>query len=145
MRLSAAVRADPTMKIQAKRWRGKRRDSRSSGRRRVIEQLEPRLVLTWGAIPPASIVVPHTSTSVTSVVLVNNDATRTAQITSNEVDYYSFTATATGNYLLSATTPSSDLDPVLGLYSATGQRLAYNDDIAPGANPDSRLAVSLRA
>jgi hypothetical protein len=112
-------------------------------RRLAIEALEDRLVLTWVGVPPASIALP---TSFVAVSLNSqNDATLTATIASTEVDYYSFTAATSGSYTISTATPSSSLDTVLGVFSATGQRLAYNDDISYPTNTDSRLAIKLTA
>ncbi len=114
----------------------------SRGRKLAIESLEPRLALTWAGVPPAAITPPAGALAVT---LSSNDATGTASIASTEVDYYSFTATASGSYVISATTPSSSLDTVLGVFSSTGQRLAYNDDISYPSNTDSRVTINLTA
>jgi hypothetical protein len=114
----------------------------NGGRRLCIENLEERLALTWAGVPPTSIVPPSTAVAVT---LTSNDATGTASIASSEVDYYSFTAGASGSYAISATTPSSSLDTVLGVFSSTGQRLSYNDDISYPSNTDSRVALNLTA
>jgi hypothetical protein len=61
------------------------------------------------------------------------------------VDYYSFTATRTSSYTISATTPASNVDTVLGVFSSNGARLAYNDDIVYAANTDSRVTMNLTA
>jgi hypothetical protein len=115
---------------------------KGSGRRLCIETLEPRLALTWSGIPPVAITPPSNAVGVT---LSSNDATGTASIATTEVDYYSFTATATGSYVISATTPSSSVDTVLGVFSSTGQRLSYNDDISYPSNTDSRVTMYLTA
>jgi hypothetical protein len=107
-----------------------------------MEALEPRLALTWAGVPPLSITPPTNAVSVT--LNSQGDATGTASIATTEVDYYSFTATSSGSYMISATTPSSNLDTVIGVFSASGQRLSYNDDIS-GTNYDSRLTVNLSA
>src|SRR4051812_36834473 len=114
----------------------------SGGRRLCIENLEQRLALTWAGVPPTSIIPPSTAVAVT---LTSNDATGTASIASTEVDYYSFTAGASGSYTISTSTPSSSLDTVLGVFSSTGQRLSYNDDISYPSNTDSRVTLSLTA
>lgn len=111
-------------------------------RRLRMESLEPRLALTWAGVPPSSITPPTNDVALT--LNSQGDATGTASIATTEVDYYSFTATSTGSYTISATTPSSNLDTVIGIFSATGQRLAYNDDLA-GANTDSRITLNLTA
>jgi hypothetical protein len=114
-----------------------------SGRRLSMELLEARLALTWVAVPPASIPVPTDAVTVT--LNSQNGATGAASIASSEVDYYSFATTTTGSYTISTATPSSGLDTVLGIFSATGQRLAYNDDISYPTNTDSRMTVTLTA
>src|SRR3954471_8910271 len=113
-----------------------------SSRRLCLESLEQRLALTWAGVPPVAIAPPSTAVGVT---LVSNDASGSATIASTEVDYYSFTATTTGSYVISATTPSSSLDTVLGVFSSTGQRLGYNDDISYPSNTDSRVTINLTA
>jgi hypothetical protein len=107
-----------------------------------METLEPRLALTWAGVPPTAITPP---TNAVAVALTSNDASGTASIATTEVDYYSFTATTTGSYVISATTPSSSVDTVLGVFSATGQRLSYNDDISYPSNTDSRVTINLTA
>src|SRR5262245_48062427 len=97
-------------------------------RRLSMEPLEERLALTWAGVPPTSISVPTSAVAVT--LNSGNDASGSATISTTEIDYYSFVAGSTGSYVLSATTPSSSLDTVLGIFSATGQRLSYNDDIS---------------
>ena len=44
-----------------------------------------------------------------------------------------------GRFVISATTPYSSLDTVLGVFSSTGSRLAYNDDIVLYTNTESPL------
>jgi hypothetical protein len=107
-----------------------------------VELLETRLALSWAGVPPSTIAVPSNALAVT----LNNagDATGNATIATTEVDYYRFTAPVTGSYRLSATTPTSNLDPVLGVFSSTGQRLAFNDDIS-STNRDSQLTTTLTA
>jgi hypothetical protein len=101
------------------------------------------LALTWAGIPPTAITVPTSQVAVT--LNSQSDATGSASIATTEVDYYSFTATQTGAYKISATTPSSSVDTVLGVFSASGRRLAYNDDIVYGTNTDSQLTINLTA
>jgi hypothetical protein len=107
-----------------------------------METLEPRLALTWAGVPPTAITPP---TGAAAVTLSSNDASGTAAIATTEVDYYSFTATTTGSFVISATTPSSSVDTVLGVFSSTGQRLTYNDDISYPSNTDSRVTINLTA
>jgi hypothetical protein len=114
----------------------------SRARKLSIECLEERLALTWAGAAPSFITPPPAL-----VVTLNsqNAAVGTASIASTEVDYYLFTATSTGPYTISATTPSSNLDTVLGVFASTGQRLATNDDISWPSNTDSRVTLSLTA
>src|SRR4029079_15301119 len=41
--------------------------------------------------------------------------------------------------------PKSSLDTVIGVFSASGKRLAFNDDITYAVNTDSKLTVNLAA
>jgi hypothetical protein len=93
-------------------------------------------------VPPAAITPP---TNAFAVTLNSNDASGAATVATTEVDYYSFTATASGAYIISATTPSSSLDTVLGIFASNGQRLGYNDDISFPSNTDSRMTLNLTA
>jgi hypothetical protein len=111
-------------------------------RRLRMEMLEPRLALTWAGVPPLTITPPTNPVLVT--LNSQSDASGTASIATTEVDYYSFTATSGGSYTISATTPSSTLDTVIGIFSASGQRITYNDDLS-GSDSDSRITVNLSA
>jgi hypothetical protein len=122
--------------------RGSENWKKGSSRRLSMETLEPRLALTWAGVPPTVVTPP---TGAVAVTLAANDASGAATIATTEVDYYSFTATTTGSYVISATTPSSSLDTVLGVFSSTGQRLSYNDDISYPSNTDSRVTINLTA
>jgi hypothetical protein len=93
-------------------------------------------------VPPAAITPP---TNAVAVTLNSNDASGAATVATTEVDYYSFTATTSGTYIISATTPSSSLDTVLGIFASNGQRLGYNDDISFPSNTDSRMTLNLTA
>jgi Leishmanolysin/Bacterial pre-peptidase C-terminal domain len=114
-----------------------------AGRRLHMEVLEQRLALTWVGVPPTSVAVPASAVAVT--LNAQNDATGTASIATTEIDYYAFTASKSGSYVISATTPASNLDTVLGVFSSTGQRLSYNDDISYPSNTDSRVTINLTA
>src|SRR5262245_39438643 len=91
-----------------------------------LEALEDRLVPSWTGVPPSAIVP---SAGAVAVSLSGTAAEGDAAVTANEVDYYTFLAPTSGTYTLSATTPASGLDPVLGVFGSGGQRLAYNDDV----------------
>jgi hypothetical protein len=117
-------------------------DRRRFGSGLTVEALEDRLTPSWTGIPPAAVPVPGVFTAVT--LNSNGDAAGNASIASTEIDWYRFTTPRAGLLVLSATTPASSVDTVIGLFSATGQRLAFNDDIS-AANLDSRLAVNVPA
>ena len=75
---------------------------------------------------------------------IGSDAGGDAWINS-EVDYYRFVAClVSGAYRFSTSTPTGPLDTVLGVFqpTCTGQRLAYNNDAAPG-NTDSDATLTL--
>ena len=106
-----------------------------------LQTLEDRVTPSWGGLPPSGVALPVRPAAVTLNTL--GDATGLAAITANEVDWYRV-AVAAGTATFSATTPTSDLDTVLGVYNAAGRRVASNDDIAP-SNTDSRVSVTLPA
>ena len=103
-----------------------------------VEQLEDRVTPSWGSIPPSAIAIPVASTlSLNS----SGDISGTAAITNNEIDWFRFTLNA-GTTNIATTTPSSNLDTVIGLYNSSGQRVAYNDDVS-STNTDSLLGANL--
>jgi hypothetical protein len=106
-----------------------------------VEVLEDRLTPSWWSVPPATITVPTSAVAVT----LNNvgDASGTASIANNELDWYKFTAVS-GVYAVAAVTPRSNVDTVIGVYDASGHRVASNDDISR-YNRDSFLRVALAA
>jgi hypothetical protein len=115
-------------RLWAAAWHGRRRNRRRTGparRTRVgLESLEARLTPSWTSTPPSSITVPG---SYVSVSLDDyGDASGFGSIDFNENDFYSFVAPTTGNYRFS--TSNSRVDTVLGIYSSSGARIAYNDD-----------------
>lgn len=118
------------------------RKQRTHQARLRLESLEDRLALSWGGVPPSAITPPSNAVAVT--LDAQASAQGSAAITANEADFYTFTATRSGTYRVNASTPNSSLDTVLGVYSASGGRLAYNDDIS-STNRDSQLTVNLTA
>lgn len=110
--------------------------------RLLLESLEERLTPSWSSLPPSLIAIPASSTAV--VQNTQGDATGNASIASSEIDWYRFTALASGSATFSALTPSSNLDTVAALYNSSGNRVAYNDDIS-SSNRDSRFTVNLTA
>lgn len=121
---------------------GKSGRSQQAKRRLDLESLESRWTPAWAGIPPATITLPTNAVAPTFNSV--GDAAGTAAISSSEVDYYTFTARTSGSFQLSAASPYSNLDPVLGLFNASGQRLAYNDDVS-SSNVNSGLTVNLTA
>ncbi|WP_168219395.1 DVUA0089 family protein [Limnoglobus roseus] len=97
---------------------------------------------SWGSTPPSAVAVPTSYTPVT--LNTAGDATGAASVATTEVDWYRFTVTTGGSFTISATTPTSNLDTVIGLYTSTGQRVTYNDDIS-STNYDSRFTRTLSA
>lgn len=110
--------------------------------RLLLESLEDRLTPSWSSIPPSLITPPASFTVVTQNT--QGDASGNAGIATTEVDWYRFTALASGSAIFQALTPTSNLDTVAALYSSNGTRLAYNDDIST-SNWDSRFTVNLTA
>ena len=125
------------------RERNLRRHAAPVHARLGIETLEDRLTPSWSGTPPALVAIPSASVVVAAPLNASGDATGNAAITFNEADWSKFTAGA-GAFTLSATTPSSNLDTVIAVYNASGQRVAYNDDIS-STNRDSRLTKTLTA
>src|SRR5262245_11247795 len=104
------------------------RDATDKTRTRLgVERLDDRLVPSWGSVPPSALPLPAGAPPVT--LTSAGDAAGTAAITSNEIDWYTFT-TAGGSFAVSASTPTSWLDTVIAVYDSAGRRVAYNDDIS---------------
>jgi hypothetical protein len=118
--------------------RGTTRKARRT--RLMVDHLEERTVMSW-TVPPSLIPIPSNALPVT--LNGANDASGNAAITAGEVDFYVFVAPSSDSYVLAARTPTSNLDPVLGLFNGAGQRLAYNDD--SGGTQDSQLNAHLSA
>jgi len=117
-------------------------DNRSRFLKPSLEILEDRVTPSWFGAPPELIAPPTTAVRVS--LNAAGDATGTASITRNEEDFFTFVAPTDGAYRIAVSTPRSNLDPVLGVFNAAGQRLAFNDDIA-FPNTDSQLVVTLDA
>src|SRR5208337_4877252 len=131
--------------------RKSRERSRSGDRRRARFQLEPlegRQLLSWGSLPPALITPPVNSPPSTYVypeaLSALGDAQGSNRNVGGEVDFYRFTTPVAGTYHFDATSPGHAVDTVIAVYDASGNRLGYNDDIAPG-NHDSETSVALQA
>jgi subtilisin family serine protease len=108
----------------------------------TLEALEERNLLSWSSVPPPLLYMPIQASAVT--LNAQGDAQGNASIATTENDYYTFVAPTSGSYTFRATTPSSNLDTVLGVFDAGGYRLAYNDDTSY-FNRDSQLTMSLTA
>jgi hypothetical protein len=107
----------------------------------ALETLESRWTPSWSGVPPVAITPPTNATGIALNSL--HDISGSSNIAGTEVDYYSFTAPVAGSYRFA--TNSSAVDTVLGVFSSTGQRLAYNDDINTGVNTNSQVSVNLAA
>ena len=103
------------------------------------ETHEDRLTPSWSSTPASSIAIPASVLAAT--LNSSGDASGSGSIVNNEIDFYQFNATA-GKFAISATTPSSNMDTVIGLYDAAGQRVAFNDNVS-AANHDSKLNITL--
>ena len=105
-------------------------------------------VVILGIGPPALITPPVNSPPSTYVygesLSTPGDAHGPNTNLHGEVDFYRFTATQGGTYLFDAASPGHAVDTVIAVYDASGHRLGYNDDIAPG-NRDSEASVALQA
>lgn len=108
-----------------------------------VNSLEERLMPSWGSTPPATVTAPTSNVAQVSLD-TNGDATGNASVATTETDWYKFTATTGGTYVIDATTPSSNLDTVAAVYTSTGSRVGYNDDAASGTT-DSKVTVTLTA
>jgi hypothetical protein len=106
-----------------------------------IEELEDRLTPAW-TTPPLTLTPPSNPV----ILTLNNsgDFIGNASITRSEIDWYRFTVVA-GTTKVTATTPTSNLDTVIALYTTTGQRIIFNDDINYPSNTDSQFSTNLAA
>lgn len=107
-----------------------------------FQPLEERTVPSWAGVPPLAIVPPAAA----KIALTNTKtvATGSDSIVRSQVDYKSFVAPTSGTYLFEVATPISNLDPVLGVFDAGGNRIAANNDIS-GADTDSRVTAAITA
>ena len=96
---------------------------------------------SWPGEPPTSIVLPAIAEDLGSLL---RDVSGAAEITFDEIDWYTFVAPVSGTYAISTATPGDSLDTVLGVFGPTGSRIAYNDDGFPDSF-DSKVAVHLTA
>jgi hypothetical protein len=117
------------------------RATRKGQTRLQLEALEDRVTPSWADVPPDTIDLPDTSHPVALNDL--GDAKGSAIIADDETDWFRVKVRA-GKYTFVATTPASNLDPVIAIYDADGERVAFNDDIDP-TNVNSRVTVSLPA
>lgn len=113
---------------------------RTRAARLSVNCLENRLTPSWGSVPPTWV-----NTAGFADVALNSagDASGSAAITSGEADWYRFKVGA-GTLNLSALTPASSADTVIGLYTNYGKLIASSDNAAAG-DTDSRLTATLTA
>src|SRR5688572_7127064 len=88
-----------------------------------MERLEDRVTPSWGDVPPSTIELPASSVAV--ALNSEGDFIGSARITADETDWYRVRVWS-GKYTFVATTPNSTLDPVIGIYDAAGERMAFN-------------------
>src|SRR6476469_3493166 len=85
-----------------------------------VEPLEDRVVPAWGSVAPTMIHVPTAAAAL--IANFTGIASGDASIAKREVDWYKFTTTG-GAITFSATTPNSDMNPVIGVYNSKGFRV----------------------
>src|SRR5687768_10259764 len=108
-----------------------------------LESLEDRLVPSWSGVPAQLNPVPPQS-RLTQLYFAG-DATGTATIATNEVDYYWFTAGRTGPFtFIVTTTATNNLQAALGVFDAQGRRIGYALDTS-ATDTDCRVNVNLTA
>lgn len=142
MHVNGCLNSNPQTPLYGDRIMLRRTVSGARCVRLLLESLEERLTPSWSSIPPSLISLPGNYTSVTQNS--QGDASGNAGVATTEIDWYRFTALATGPATFQALTPSSSLDTVMAVYNSSGSRLAYNDDISI-SNRDSRFTTNLTA
>src|SRR4051794_22142664 len=105
-----------------------------------LERLEDRVTPSWAGTPPAQI-TPPTGALVVTLDSQTGDAAGTGYNYYGENDFVRFTTTVAGSYVFRASTPNSRMDTVIGVFSAGGARLGFNDDIST-TNTDSQLTLT---
>jgi hypothetical protein len=108
-----------------------------------LEDLEGREMLSWGALPPATIGGSPVADKFTINMNSSGGYNRISQISRGEADFYKFTAQRTGQYTFSAASSGSSIDTVVALYNSAGQRIASDDDSGPGTG--SKMTYNLQA
>jgi hypothetical protein len=114
--------------------------------RPMLETLEARETPSWASVPPETV---NLNAGAADRIRINSFASDGNYVASNsitrqEIDYRTFVAQRSGSYTFEATTTAGRLDTVAALFSSTGKRLAFNDDINVG-NFNSRFSVNLQA
>lgn len=87
----------------------------------LLEPLEDRLTPSWSGAPPALVTLPQSAPQV--ALNPYGDASGSARISSNEVDWYRLAAPVSGTYEIHTDAPASE-GIVLAAYNASGARLA---------------------
>src|SRR5258708_6442934 len=90
---------------------------RNNARRPAVECLENRVVLSWTAVPPATVNLAAAADdhfNISSFGTAGGFAT-TSKIASKEVDFHKFTALRTGSYTFEAQASGSGIDTVEAL------------------------------
>lgn len=107
----------------------------------TLTPLEERALMAWPGFAPTEIIPPGASTA---IVIPTTMTTRSGinSITRGEVDYYRITPSTSGAYVFEATTPTSELDTVIGVFNKSGAVLASNDNFT---GTDSSVTANVLA
>lgn len=111
--------------------------------RLAVQTLEERALMSWPVGgPPAGVAIgAHGKVAITDKQL---SVVGGGTVSNGEVDYFGYTAPTSGNYVFDVTTPTGNLNPIVGLFDGAGTRLAFNNDVS-GADTDSRLTYGVTA
>lgn len=127
-----------------------RRRSRGEGRsetrmnRLQLESLESRRVLSAADLLPTLAELRASTADVYPADLTLDNQQRVVRQEVNvwgEVDLYSFTPAWTGSYRFTVNSVRSAIDPVIAVYDAGGNRIAFNDDATARTNNSATTAT----
>lgn len=123
-----------------------RREGRSETRmnRLQLEALESRRVLSATDLLPSLAELRASTADVYPADLTLDNQQRAVRQEVNvwgEVDLYSFTPAWTGSYRFTVNSVRSAMDPVIAVYDAGGNRIAFNDDATARTNNSATTAT----
>lgn len=119
------------MTILARKFRSASRGSHPKRKPLGLEMLERREVPTISDLLPTMSELQASASDVyNSEITLNNQEKGTHQAVNlgGEVDIYSFTPAWSGTYRFTGESFRSRMDPVIAVYDADGNRIAFNDD-----------------